>query len=131
MAHKGDAVRLQDLPVDDIVGGFTNENAVLKIPAEKLVSIWSGAARGRHLENCVGPIESLLRPADSEDAVPLRIVGEHACGRVHPKMGIARQVMLRQKVMPEPPAVVVAEPVPPIIAVTAKLSRAWLKLHHS
>src|SRR5258707_129599 len=77
------------------------------------------------------PIEPLLWPANGKDAARVSIVGQHPRQRAHYQVWIARQVTFRHKIMPQPPAVIVSEPIPPIVAMPAELGCSWLQFHQS
>src|SRR5882762_7729084 len=66
-------------------------------------------------------IEPLARPAGGIESRGFGIVGQHLFGRLHREVAIARQIMLRKMIMPEPGGIVVAEPIAPVVPVTPVL----------
>ena len=121
MAGERDTIGFQNFTMHNVLCRLADENAGGKIGAEQGIAIRRCAVRGSQIAGRVRPIESLLRPADGEDARGVRIVGQDPPRRGHREIGIAREIMLRQEVVPQPGRIFIAEPVPPIVAMTAEL----------
>ena len=99
-AGEGGAIGFQNFTMHNILGRLTDKNAGGKIGSEQGVAIRCSAVRRSQTAGCVRPVESLLRPADGENARRVRIVRQDPAHRGHRQIGIARQILLRQEVVP-------------------------------
>ena len=110
--------------MDEVVDGFAHENAGREIWSEEIVSIRRGTIAGSDMIGLGGIIKALEGPAGRITAGAVLVIGEHLFGRFHRQMWIARQVVIRQKIVPQPRWIVISKPVAPVIAMPPILGLA-------
>ena len=127
-AREADAVWLEHFAMHKIVNGIADEDAGGERLTEEFVAIRRRAARAGDVVEVVMIIETLPRAARGEQPRPVGILREVAPDGFYGELRIARKVMIRQIVMPEPRRVEISEPIPPVVPAPPKLRRARNRL---
>ena len=112
VSHK---VWFEHKPMHEIVNRLANEGVPVKADAQQRVPIDARPAAARHDVHHERIVETRERARRGEQLIRVAAARhEHARFRVS-HVRIATQIVIRQRVMPEPGAVVVAEPVVEVI----------------
>src|SRR5262249_57499102 len=107
----------QQQAADQVVDRLADEHRAGDGPAEQVIPVRNGAARGGEVVGGAGVVEARQRAADGENrGGPGHRPQRHArVGRR--QVRVAAQVVVFQGEVPERVAVVAAEPVAPVVAV--------------
>src|SRR5687768_6806613 len=105
-----------------VVDRIADENTCGEVRPEQVIPIGHRAVAGSDVPSLVRIVEAL---ADARERKQLGGARDSLFGRLHRQLRIPRQIAFGQNIMPDPGRIVIAKPIPPIVAMPSKLRLAF------